>query len=75
MTQRSDPPSKHASFTASAARLPISTTAIFVGGAGNITATLGGVEETYTVQAGTYLVGNFTHVTAATATGLIAVGQ
>jgi hypothetical protein len=75
MTQRSDPPNKHLSISESANAIGIQTTAIFVGGAGTITATLGGDSETYTVQAGTYLVGNFTHVTDASATGLVAVGQ
>lgn len=77
MSQRSDPPAKHAAITPGTARLPIACTAIYVGGTGTIVATLGGDEVTYSnVQAGSYLIGTFTHVAASsTATGLIAVGQ
>lgn len=76
MTIKSNPPVKHAPITASADALTIACTGIYVGGTGNITATLDGVSVTYNnVQAGSILPGEFTHVTASTATGLIAVGQ
>jgi len=75
MSQYSDPPNTHLSITASSNRIGINTTAIFIGGAGNVTVTLDGVSIQYTVQAGTYLVGKFSHMTAATATALVAVGQ
>jgi len=75
MSQYSDPPNRHLSITADAGRIGINVTAIFVGGAGNVTVTLEEVSIQYTVQAGTYLVGKFSHMTAATATGLVAVGQ
>lgn len=75
MTQRSDPPNKHLAITASANPIGIGVTAIYVGVAGNVTVTLSGDSVEYTVQAGTYLVGNFSHMTATTASGLVAVGQ
>lgn len=76
MRQRSDPPRKHLAITASAAQLTIDCTGLYIGGTGNVTATLGSVTLEYVnVQAGSILPGNFTHVTAATATGIIALGQ
>lgn len=76
MSIKSNPPTKHLSVTPSAAALTIACTGIYVGGAGNITATMYGVSVTYSsLQAGTILPGEFSHITAATATNLIAMGH
>ena len=75
MSNRSDPPNKHLVITASADPIGIATTAIYCGGAGTVTVTLNGDSVVYTVPAGIYLIGNFTHMTATTATLLVAVGQ
>ena len=64
-------PQGHQAITASANALTFRVDAIYIGGSGNVTVTLGGNSETYAVIAGTYLLGAFSHVTAATATGLV----
>jgi len=66
-------PQKHIAITASANALTFAVDGIYIGGSGNVTATMGGTSATYAAIAGTYLLGTFSHVTAATATGLVGV--
>lgn len=81
MSNRSNPQASHIGITPSASPITIGNaanrvTGIYVGGSGDITATIRDVTETYfNVQAGSILPGEFTHVTAASASGLIALGD
>lgn len=75
---RSDPPPAHIAVTPNdSAELEFMTSALFIGGAGNVAVlTKDGDSVTYVVSnAGTYIFGQFKQVlTATTATNIIAVG-
>ena len=66
-------PHDHQAISASANALTFGVEAIYIGGSGNVTATMNGNSVTYAAIAGTYILGTFSHVTAATATGLVGV--
>lgn len=74
---RSAPPPAHIAVTPNDnADLEFVTSALFVGGAGNVVVTSkDGDSVTYVVNGGTYIVGQFKRVlTTTTATNIIAVG-
>ena len=66
-------PKDHQAITASANALTFRVDGTYIGGSGNVTATMNGNSVVYAAIAGTYLLGTFSHVTAATATGLVGV--
>ena len=73
-----NPASSAIAITPGASRLQyqgqdVLTRALVIGGPGNITITMGGVSIQYAVVAGQVLPVRASHVTAATATGIVAL--